>query len=60
MWWRSPSMDGERFISLGARPVTVSGNLKVDTNPPPVDEQALAELKRQIGAAPHLGGDLDP
>ncbi len=42
--------DGERFASLGARPVTVSGNLKVDTNPPPVDDQALAELKRQIGA----------
>ena len=42
-------MDGERFTSLGARPVTVSGNLKVDTNPPPADEHALAELKRQIG-----------
>ena len=23
--------DGERFLALGARPVTVSGNLKVDT-----------------------------
>ncbi|RWI05994.1 MAG: 3-deoxy-D-manno-octulosonic acid transferase, partial [Mesorhizobium sp.] len=28
-------VDGERFLSLGARPVTVSGNLKVDTTPPP-------------------------
>ncbi len=41
--------DGERFASLGARPVTVSGNLKVDTNPPPANEHALAELKRQVG-----------
>lgn len=41
--------DGERFRALGARPVTVSGNLKVDTNPPPVDENDLGELRRQIG-----------
>jgi 3-deoxy-D-manno-octulosonic-acid transferase len=41
--------DGERFRALGARPVTVSGNLKVDTPPPPVDEAALAQLKLQIG-----------
>ena len=32
-------VDGERFRALGARPVTVSGNLKVDTTPPPVDEK---------------------
>jgi len=42
--------DAERFSALGARPVTVSGNLKVDTDPPPVDERALAQLKGQIGA----------
>ena len=36
--------DGERFASLGARPVTVSGNLKVDTNPPPANEHALADI----------------
>ena len=36
--------------ALGARPVTVSGNLKVDTDPPPADERALAACKRQIGA----------
>jgi 3-deoxy-D-manno-octulosonic-acid transferase len=42
-------VDGERFASLGARPVTVSGNLKVDTSPPPANEHALADLKRQIG-----------
>lgn len=44
--------DGERFQALGARPVTVSGNLKVDTNPPPVDERALTTLKRQITLRP--------
>jgi 3-deoxy-D-manno-octulosonic-acid transferase len=45
-------IDGERFLSLGARPVTVSGNLKVDTTPPPADERALSALKRQIGTRP--------
>src|SRR5690606_10903423 len=35
-------IDAERFRALGARPVTVSGNLKVDTVPPPVDENELA------------------
>jgi 3-deoxy-D-manno-octulosonic-acid transferase len=44
--------DGERFRSLGARPVIVSGNLKVDTDPPPVNEQALSELQFQIGDRP--------
>ncbi len=44
--------DGERFRTLGARPVTVSGNLKVDAAPPPADEKALAALRRQIGARP--------
>jgi 3-deoxy-D-manno-octulosonic-acid transferase len=43
-------LDGERFRALGARPVTVSGNLKVDTDPPPADEKALAELINQIGS----------
>jgi 3-deoxy-D-manno-octulosonic-acid transferase len=45
-------VDGERFRALGARPVTVSGNLKVDTNPPPADERALSSLRRQIGDRP--------
>jgi 3-deoxy-D-manno-octulosonic-acid transferase len=44
--------DGERFQALGARPVTVSGNLKVDTVPPPADAKALASLQRQIGRRP--------
>ncbi|MBD0415690.1 lipid IV(A) 3-deoxy-D-manno-octulosonic acid transferase [Oryzicola mucosus] len=45
-------VDGERFHTLGARPVSVSGNLKVDTNPPPVDEKALDTLRKQIGTRP--------
>ncbi len=44
--------DADRFQALGARPVTVSGNLKVDTNPPPVDETQLHALRRQIGLRP--------
>lgn len=43
-------LDGERFQALGARPVTVSGNLKVDTPPPAVDDAALAGLRGQVGA----------
>lgn len=46
------SQDGERFRALGARPVTVSGNLKVDTMPPPVDEEALSQVLRQIDGRP--------
>ncbi len=42
-------LDAERFRALGARPVTVSGNLKVDAGPPPADEQALAELEKHLG-----------
>jgi 3-deoxy-D-manno-octulosonic-acid transferase len=45
-------VDGERFKELGARPVSVSGNLKVDTSPPPVDENVLQSLKNQIGGRP--------
>ncbi len=43
-------VDGERFRILGARPVTVSGNLKGDTEPLPVDDAALATLAGQIGS----------
>ncbi|MCO6389682.1 3-deoxy-D-manno-octulosonic acid transferase [Aliihoeflea aestuarii] len=42
--------DGERFLALGARPVTVSGNLKVDTPPPPVDLPAFETLKASFAA----------
>lgn len=41
--------DGERFRQLGARPVTISGNLKVDTDAPPVDAVELARLQHQLG-----------
>ena len=49
--------DGERFRTLGARPVTVSGNLKVDTPCLPVDEAALEELQADRQAA-DVGGNL--
>ena len=42
--------DGERFRTLGARPVTVSGNLKTDVEPPPVDELELQRVLVQIGS----------
>jgi len=45
-------VDAERFEALGARPVTVSGNLKVDTTPPPVDERALHSIARQLSLRP--------
>ncbi|MFD1199858.1 lipid IV(A) 3-deoxy-D-manno-octulosonic acid transferase [Brucella gallinifaecis] len=41
-------LDGERFRTLGARPVSVSGNLKVDTAPAPADPHALSLLQHQI------------
>ena len=41
--------DGERFAALGARPVAVSGNLKTDIEPPPVNELELRRLTTQIG-----------
>ena len=41
--------DAERFLALGARPVTVSGNLKVDTPLPQSDPEVLKEFKQQIG-----------
>lgn len=42
--------DAERFRALGARPVTVSGNLKVDTQVPPADQRSLRELQTAIGS----------
>jgi 3-deoxy-D-manno-octulosonic-acid transferase len=40
--------DAERFRTLGALPVMVSGNLKVDTDAPPHDNQALKHYRQQI------------
>lgn len=41
--------DAERFRALGARPVAVSGNLKTDVEPPPVDELELRRVRDQVG-----------
>ena len=41
--------DAERFRSLGALPVMVSGNLKVDTDLPPFNADDLDRYSRQIG-----------
>ena len=45
--------DGQRFISLGARPdrVTVTGNLKFDVSIPAGIMAAAADLRRQLGGA---------
>ncbi|MAW86338.1 MAG: 3-deoxy-D-manno-octulosonic acid transferase [Phyllobacteriaceae bacterium] len=42
-------VDGERYRALGARPVIVTGNLKVDTDAPAVDLGELEKLTAQIG-----------
>ncbi|PHP66206.1 3-deoxy-D-manno-octulosonic acid transferase [Zhengella mangrovi] len=41
-------VDGERYRSLGARPVIVTGNLKVDTQAPTVDLGELERLTEQV------------
>jgi len=40
--------DADRFRTLGALPVMVSGNLKVDTDAPPHDNQAFKHYRQQI------------
>lgn len=40
------------FSLLGARNVVVSGNLKIDSPPPPVDPRALDQLRSAIGQRP--------
>lgn len=42
-------LDAERFRTLGALPVIVSGNLKVDTDAPPCDRSVLRHYTAQIG-----------
>jgi 3-deoxy-D-manno-octulosonic-acid transferase len=42
-------LDAARFRALGARPVTVSGNLKVDVMTPSCDPAELQRLKAEIG-----------
>ena len=45
-------IDGQRFSELGARPVSVSGNLKADTVPPPANAQELSRLATMIARRP--------
>lgn len=45
-------LDAERFRNLGARPVDVSGNLKVDTNSLPYDAFELNQLSSRIKDRP--------
>lgn len=45
--------DGKRLQALGARSVTLAGNIKYDAAPLPVDETALDKLRRDIGERPH-------
>ncbi|MGL4405562.1 MAG: 3-deoxy-D-manno-octulosonic acid transferase, partial [Notoacmeibacter sp.] len=45
-------IDGDRFMQLGARPVTISGNLKADSPPPPDKPEDRARLESEIGARP--------
>lgn len=40
------------FTLLGARNVVVSGNLKIDSPPPPVNSRALDQLRSAIGQRP--------
>lgn len=42
-------LDAERFTALGARPVSVSGNLKADSPPPPDKPEERATLAAAIG-----------
>jgi 3-deoxy-D-manno-octulosonic-acid transferase len=44
--------DGERFASLGADQVYITGNLKYDVPPPAVDREELAEMAARIGSRP--------
>lgn len=43
-------LDASRFSSLGANPVTVSGNLKVDSDLPPVKDEDLMLYKKSFGS----------
>ncbi|MCF6321338.1 MAG: lipid IV(A) 3-deoxy-D-manno-octulosonic acid transferase [Rhizobiaceae bacterium] len=45
-------VDAGRFKALGARPISISGNLKVDTDALPCDEEELAQLKITIARRP--------
>lgn len=44
--------DADRLRALGADRVLVTGNLKFDAPPPPADETAVTEFRRQIAGRP--------
>lgn len=44
--------DAGRLTALGAKRVTVTGNVKYDVAPPPADLDAVADLTAQIGDRP--------
>ncbi len=44
----------KRMTNLGARKTVITGNLKYDAPPPPVDAAALEDLRRNIGDRPVL------
>src|SRR5258708_7840907 len=46
------SADAQRYGTLGAPRVTLTGNLKLDVPAPPVDETTLRQLKLTIGIRP--------
>lgn len=53
--------DAERFRNLGAAPVTMTGNLKVDNAAPAHDAEELATLRETIGGRPiWLAASLHP
>jgi 3-deoxy-D-manno-octulosonic-acid transferase len=45
-------VDGERFRLLGAHAVTIAGNLKADSAPPPFVPEELAGLEQALGSRP--------
>lgn len=45
-------LDARRYRDLGARPVSVSGNLKVDTKEIPFDRAEHERLRRELGRRP--------
>lgn len=46
--------DGQRYAKLGAPRVTVTGNLKFDAPPPPVDNAAFETLRQATAGRPVL------
>ena len=46
------ALDAERYAKLGAPRITPTGNLKLDTPPPPVDQATLHRFKALIGLRP--------